>query len=124
MAAFEVDGIDALQWTSGSYNPDGTFAQWFPLYDQVKRAGKGLWVQVYNDGVDQWIERIDTLVRRYGSNALFLNFPDMDMASADRLITYAEKNVKGIKAVEIGENAGKVRIRHGEKTRIDAFTGG
>ena len=91
-ALMEVDGIDALQWTSGSYNPDGTFPQWFGIYDQVKRAGKGLWVQVYNDGVDQWIERIDTLVRRYGSNALFLNFPDMDMASADRLITYAEKN--------------------------------
>ncbi len=58
--------------------------------------------------------------------AVVLDAPDMKTRTADveNMITYAEKNVKGIKAVEIGENAGKVRIRHGEKTRIDAFTGG
>ena len=95
-ALMEVEGIDALQWTSGSYNPDGTFEQWYPIYDQVTRAGKGLWVQVYNDTVDEWIPRIDRLVARYGTNALFFLFPTMDMASADKLITHAEKHWKNI----------------------------
>ena len=95
-ALMEVDGIDALQWTSGSYNPDGTFEQWYPIYDQVRRAGKGLWVQVYNDTVDEWISRIDRLVARYGTNALFLLFPTMDMASAEKLMTHAEKHWKDV----------------------------
>ncbi|MBO7385066.1 MAG: hypothetical protein J6U63_01845 [Clostridia bacterium] len=95
-ALMEIEGIDALQWTSGSYNPDGTHEQWFEIYDQVKRAGKGLWVQVYNGGVDDWIRRIDTLVARYGSNALFFYFPPMNMADADKLMSHAEKNWKDI----------------------------
>ena len=95
-ALMEVEGIDALQWTSGSYNPDGTFEQWYPIYDQVRRAGKGLWVQVYNGAPAEWIGRIDRLVARYGSNALFLLFPTMDMASAEAIITHAEKHWKDV----------------------------
>ena len=95
-ALMEIEGIDALQWTSGSYNPDGTHEQWFEIYDQVKRAGKGLWVQVYNGEVDDWIRRIDTLVARYGSNALFFYFPPMSMESADRLLSHAEAHWKDV----------------------------
>lgn len=74
-ALMEIGEIDALQWTSGSYNPDGTHEMWFDIYDCARRAGKNLWVQVYNGAVEDWIQRIDTLVSRYGSNALFLYFP-------------------------------------------------
>ena len=95
-ALMEIDGIDALQWTAGSYNPDGTHEQWFSIYDQARRANKGLWVQVYTGGVDDWIRRIDALVARYGSNALFLCFPDMDMASAEKIIAHAERHWKDV----------------------------
>ena len=53
-------------------------------------------MQVYNGGVDDWIRRIDTLVARYGSNALFFYFPPMTMADADKLMSHAEKNWKDI----------------------------
>ena len=92
----EVDGIDALQWTSGSYNPDGTNEMWFDIYDQVTRAGKGLWVQAYDGKLDDWIVRIDKLIKRYGSNALFIHFPTMDMVSAEKLLDHAYKNWQNV----------------------------
>ncbi|MCR4620667.1 MAG: trimethylamine corrinoid protein 2 [Clostridiales bacterium] len=95
-ALMEVEGIDALQWTSGSYNPDGSNEKWFEIYDQAVKANKGLWVQVYDGKVDDWIRRLDVLIRRYGSNALFIYFPPMDMASADKLLSYANKNWQNV----------------------------
>ena len=92
----EVDGIDALQWTSGSYNPDGTNEMWFDIYDQVTRAGKGLWVQAYDGKLDDWIGRIDKMIKRYGSNALFIHFPTMDMVSAEKLLDHAYKNWQNV----------------------------
>ena len=91
-----IKGIDALQWTAGSYNPDGTHEQWFNIYDRARSAGKGLWVQVYTGEVEDWIKRIDALVARYGSNALFLYFPPMSMANADKLLSHAEKHWKDV----------------------------
>ena len=95
-ALMEIDGIDALQWTAGSYNPDGTHEQWFEIYDQARRAGKALWVQVYNGGVEDWIARIDKLIARYGSNAVFFYFPPMSMESAEKILEHAEKHWKDI----------------------------
>ena len=95
-ALMEIKGIDALQWTAGSYNPDGTHEQWFDIYDQARKAGKALWVQVYSGGVDEWIKRIDTLVARYGSNALFMYFPPVSMADAEKILSHAEKHWKDI----------------------------
>ena len=95
-ALMEIEGIDALQWTAGSYNPDGTHEQWFEIYDAARRAGKGLWVQVYSGGVDEWISRIDTLIARYGSKCTFLYFPPMSMADADKILSHAEKHWKNV----------------------------
>ena len=95
-ALMEIKGIDALQWTAGSYNPDGTHEQWFSIYDQARAAGKSLWVQVYSGSADEWISRIDTLIARYGSNCVFLFFPPMSMADADKILTHAEKHWKDV----------------------------
>ncbi len=91
-ALMEIDEIHALQWTSGSYNPDGTFEQWFDIYDKAVAAGKALWVNVYSGTPDEWIKRIDKLVHRYGSNRLFLYFSAMDRFTADMLLEHADKN--------------------------------
>ncbi len=95
-ALMEIDGIHALQWTSGSYNPDGTDERWFGIYDQARRAGKSLWVQVYGGGVDAWLGRIDRLVERYGSNALFLCLPTVSMEDAEKILSRAEKRWKDV----------------------------
>ena len=91
-AILEIEEIDALQWTSGDHGPDCTFEQWYTIYDKAVRAGKGLWVKVYSGEFDEWIERVDKTVKRYGSNALFLHFPIMSMDKAQKLLDYAEKN--------------------------------
>lgn len=91
-AIMEIEEIDALQWTSGDYNPDGTFEQWYPIYDKAVAAGKGLWVKVYSGEFETWLVRIDKLVKRYGSNALFLYFSPMSKKQADTLIAHANKN--------------------------------
>ena len=96
-ALMEIEEIDALQWTSGDYNPDGTFEQWFDIYDKAAAAGKALWVKVYSGTPDEWIKRIDRLVARYGSNALFLYFEPMPRKTADRLIEHARKHWSDVK---------------------------
>ncbi len=88
----EIKEIDALQWTSGDHGPDGTMEEWYPIYDQAVTAGKSLWIKVYTGTFDEWIERVDKLVKRYGSNAMFLFFPTMSKEEGEKLIRYAEEH--------------------------------
>ncbi len=96
-AIMEIDEIDALQWTSGDHGPDGTMEEWYPIYDQAVAAGKSLWIKVYTGEFEDWIERVEKLVMRYGSNAMFLFFPEMSEEKANRLIAYADANWSDIK---------------------------
>lgn len=91
-AVMEIDEIDALQWTSGDHGPDGTLLEWYPIYDKAIAAGKGLWIKVYSGEFEEWLTNVDKLVRRYGSNAMFLYFPPMPKEQADKLLAYAEAN--------------------------------
>ena len=88
----KVDEIDALQWTSGDHGPDGTMEEWYQIYDKAVEAGKSLWIKVYTGEYEEWIERVDKLVKRYGSNAMFLFFPTMPKEQADKLIAYADEH--------------------------------
>lgn len=90
-ALMEIDGIDALQWTSGDAGPDGTLEDWYPIYDKARAAGKSLWVKVYSGEFEDWIRNVDKLVERYGSHSLFLFFPEMSLEQANRLIEHADK---------------------------------
>lgn len=103
-ALMEIEEIDALQWTSGDDGPDGTCKDWYVIYDKARTAGKSLWIKVYTGGVDDWIQNVDRIVRRYGSHSLFLMFPDMAMADAEKLMAFAERNWCDIE----GEFKGKV----------------
>ncbi|MEI6100259.1 MAG: trimethylamine corrinoid protein 2 [Eubacteriales bacterium] len=91
-ALMEIEEIDALQWTSGDYGPDGTLEDWFEIYDKTRAAGKSLWVKVYTGEIDDWIKNVDKLVKRYGSHSLFMHFPEMSMQEAEKLLNYAEKH--------------------------------
>jgi 5-methyltetrahydrofolate--homocysteine methyltransferase len=91
-AIMEIDEIDALQWTSGDWGPDGTLEDWDVIYDKARAAGKSLWVKVYTGEIDDWIRNVDRLVQKYGSHSLFLHFPEMSMADAERLLGHADKH--------------------------------
>ena len=91
-ALMEIDGIDALQWTSGDAGPDGTLEDWYGIYDKARAAGKSLWVKVYSGDFEDWIRNVDRLVERYGSHSLFLFFPEMSLEQANTLLDHAEKH--------------------------------
>ena len=96
-ALMEIDEIDALQWTSGDYGPDGTLEKWDAIYDKVRKAGKSLWIKVYDGGLEDWIKGVDRLVKKYGSAGLFFFFPVMSESEAKILLDYAEKNWSSVR---------------------------
>ena len=104
-ALMEIDGIDALQWTSGDAGPDGTLPDWDVIYDKAILAGKSIWVKVYSGDFEDWLKNVDRVVQKYGSHSLYLMFPEMSMDQANRLIQYADEHwsdVKGTFCVEHG----------------------
>ena len=96
-ALMEIDGIDALQWTSGDAGPDGTLPDWDVIYDKAIAAGKSIWVKVYSGEFEDWIRNVDRIVRKYGSHSLFLLFPEMSMEQAAYLLDYADRNWSDVK---------------------------
>ena len=104
-ALMEIEGIDALQWTSGDAGPDGTLPDWDVIYDKAILAGKSIWVKVYSGGFEDWLRNVDRIVQKYGSHSLYLMFPEMSMEQAQALIQYADahwSDVKGTFCVEHG----------------------
>ncbi|MGO4945597.1 cobalamin-dependent protein [Blautia sp. Sow4_E7] len=96
-ALMEIDGIDALQWTSGDAGPDGTLPDWDVIYDKTIAAGKSIWVKVYSGEFEDWIRNVDRIVKKYGSHSLFLLFPEMSMEQAAYLLDYADRNWSDVK---------------------------
>lgn len=96
-ALMEIEGIDALQWTSGDAGPDGTLPDWDVIYDKAIAAGKSIWVKVYSGEFEDWIRNVDRIVKKYGSYSLFLLFPEMSMEQAVYLLDYADKNWSDVK---------------------------
>ena len=91
-ALMEIEGINALQWTPGDTGPDGTWEEWYGIYDKVVTAGKSLWIKVYSGGFEDWIRNMERIVKRYGSARLFFFLPEMSYEQAVTLIECAEKN--------------------------------
>lgn len=100
-ALMEIDGIDALQWTSGDAGPDGTLPDWDVIYDKAIAAGKSIWVKVYSGEFEDWIKNVDRIVKKYGSHSLFLLFPEMSMEQAVYLLDYADKNWSDVKGTYV-----------------------
>ena len=96
-ALMEIDGIDALQWTSGDAGPDGTLPDWDVIYDKAIAAGKSIWVKVYSGEFEDWIRNVDRIVNKYGSHSLFLLFPEMSLEQAAYLLDYADRNWSDVK---------------------------
>lgn len=96
-ALMEIEGIDALQWTSGDAGPDGTLPDWDVIYDKAIAAGKSIWVKVYSGEFEDWIRNVDRIVNKYGSHSLFLLFPEMSMEQAAYILDYADRNWSDVK---------------------------
>ncbi len=91
-ALLEIEGIDAIQWTPGDPNPDGTDERWYPLYEAVLAAGKRLWIPVADGGIEDWIRGCSRLVERFGATSFYFNFlTEMSEAEGERLLETAER---------------------------------
>lgn len=90
----EINELDALQWTAGAGQPDGANPKWYTIYDTVKKAGKSLWISIYDGGFSDWIDGAGRLVKRYGPEGLYLLFPVMSEEEAARLLETAEREWK------------------------------
>ncbi len=93
-ALMEIEELDALQWTAGAGQPDGSNPRWYTIYDKVKQANKGIWTSIYDGGFQNWLAGADKLVQRYGSQGLYFIFPTMTEKEADTLMEKAEKDWK------------------------------
>ena len=86
-----ISDLTALQFTPEPGQPDCTNAIWYDMYDKTAAAGKSLWATVSDGKLNDWIASGDRFINRYGSKATYLLFPEMDIASAEKLMTHAEK---------------------------------
>ncbi|MDR1902099.1 MAG: hypothetical protein LBQ88_07465 [Treponema sp.] len=90
-ALMEIEELDALQWTCGAGKPDGGFEKWYPIYDQVRAAGKALWIHLYDGGPADWAESAKRLVKRYGKTGLYFLFPDFSsLGEAQKMVNLFE----------------------------------
>lgn len=85
-ALMEIEELDALQWTCGAAQPDGAHDRWLPIYDQVKKAGKALWIMLYDGNAQDWLAGAEKLIKRYGTDGLYINFPPMSQADANQIL--------------------------------------
>lgn len=94
-ALMEIDTLDALQWTCGAGQPDGGSERWYPIYDQVRAAGKNLWVHLYDGGPAEWTDSCKRLMKRYGSDCFYFIFPEFaDRATAEEAAQFVRDAAK------------------------------
>ena len=96
-AILSVEGIDALQWTSGDVGPDGTYPEWDVIYEKSLKAGKSIWIKVYSGEFEDWIRNTDRIVKKFGSHSLFLHFPEMSYEQGQELLRYADEHWSDVK---------------------------
>ena len=95
-ALMAVKDLDALQWTAGAGKPDSGSECWYPIYDQVKKAEKSLWIASRQSSFEAILATGDRLVNRYGSDGLYLLLWWKNATEEEglRLMDHAEKHWK------------------------------
>lgn len=82
----KIEKLNAINWTPGAGQPDAGFECWYPLYDQIIDAGKGIWIGIGDGDVDSWIDRAKKILKRYGSRGIYFLFGVPDDAGAKKII--------------------------------------
>ena len=90
----EIEELNAIQWTPGHNNPPGGEECWYDLYRQIKEAGKGLWVGLYEYSPEVAVEKADKLVRKLGGDGFYFQMPQMEKKDAEALLIKAEREWK------------------------------
>jgi 5-methyltetrahydrofolate--homocysteine methyltransferase len=91
-AVMEIEGLDALQWTPGAALPDAGDERWDFIHDKVKAAGKSLWIAMGGKDYTEIVEKVDRLVKRYGTQGLYIILPEMSEDEGLRFMDKANKD--------------------------------
>ena len=89
-----MDKLNALQWTPGAGQIDGGDESWYFIYDKVIEHGKGLWISMDQGGVERWIEKSRSIVKRYGTAGIYFLYADLIDQDAQKLASEVEKGFK------------------------------
>ncbi|MHB1485224.1 MAG: trimethylamine corrinoid protein 2 [Saccharofermentanales bacterium] len=81
-ALIEIENLNAIQWTPGAGKPDCGFEEWYPIYDKIRAAGKGVWISISDGSSDDWLDRTQKIIRRYGPDGFYFIYPEMSEADA------------------------------------------
>jgi len=86
-----IKNLGGLQWTPGARNPRAGDESWFPMYQKVKDAEKGLWIGLVDYQPDEAVAVADRLVRQFGYKGFFFIFPEMEPEQGEQLLIKAER---------------------------------
>ena len=88
-----LDKLKCLQWTPGDGQPDGGDERWFPIYEKVRAAGRGLWIYFKDGSIREAVAAADRLVHHLGPEGLYLHFLyDLSETEGRELIRHAERH--------------------------------
>ncbi len=79
-----IEKLNAIQWVSGAGAAPNGDERWFPLYDKVLKAGKGLQISISAD-------RVEPVIRRFGARGLFIITSAKSEQEAKELIALARR---------------------------------
>lgn len=82
-----IEGLDAFQWIpqGASVGVSYTDRKFYPMFDKIHEAGKGLYLVVNKGGVDDWAAETQKMIDRYGTRGLYFlypRFPNAETAQA------------------------------------------
>jgi len=93
-AILDIEAIRVIQWTPGAGQAGALDERWYPLFDRIRAAGRGLWLRATGDKLAEIVGRAANLIRRYGSGGIFLRFPEMSESEGEALIETAARDWK------------------------------
>ena len=90
-ALMTVDELTAMQFTAGAGEVCSGDSEWYFIYDKIREHGKSLYVGLdYTSNIRQTVSYADALVKRYGSDGLYLLFPEMEESLAREIKEHAD----------------------------------
>ena len=91
-AILEIEQIRVIQWTPGAGQAGALDESWYPLFDRIRSAGRGLWLRVTGDSLRDMVQSAQEFICRYGSAGIFLRFPEMSEGEGEALIEAATRH--------------------------------
>jgi hypothetical protein len=91
-AILGIEQIRVIQWTPGAGQAGVLDETWYPLFDRIRGAGRGLWLGVSGASLREMVQRAEKFVHRYGSSGIFLRFPELSESEGKALLQRATRH--------------------------------